>query len=157
VNNVTYYLADIVEFLQRLETAGPRRVLITVGVPSPPARRTAQYRAVHGEDEVLPAGLEELVGVLWDLGRLPDLRVISDPRPAPVHAGRDAAVQAEARAFPAEQWAQWPVPGLVEKAQAGIEAHFDELFEAVDGGFRLRSNPRTYEAVITWRPGVDVR
>jgi len=82
VNHVTYLTREIVPFIERLERAGSRRVIVTVNSPPPPSWQRVLFHFVHGEAEEVVPGHVELVGVLWELGILPDVRVL------PLHAAR---------------------------------------------------------------------
>ena len=57
-------------FIERLERAGSRRVVITVNSPPPPSWQRVLFHLVHGEAEEIVPGHVELVGVLWELARL---------------------------------------------------------------------------------------
>src|SRR5215468_8630761 len=76
VNHVTYFTREIVPFIKKLERAGRQRVLITVNSPPPPSWHRVLYHLVHGESEEVVPGHMELVNVLWELGILPDVRVL---------------------------------------------------------------------------------
>jgi hypothetical protein len=66
VNHVTYLTREIVPFIERLERAGSRRVIITVNSPPPPSWQRVLFHLVHGEAEEVVPGHVELVDVLWD-------------------------------------------------------------------------------------------
>ena len=68
VNHVTYLTRDIVTFVEKLERAAYRRVLLTVNSPPPPTWNRDLYPLVHGEPEALVPGHHELVPVLWEMG-----------------------------------------------------------------------------------------
>ena len=74
VNHVTYLTRDIVPFIQKLEAAASRRVLMTVNSPPPPSWNRELFRLVHDEAEAIVPGHVELMNVLWELGIEPDLR-----------------------------------------------------------------------------------
>jgi len=104
VNHVTYLTREIVPFIQKLEQVGRRRVLITVNsVPGPSFQRVL-YQLVHGEAEEVVPGHMELVNVLWELGILPDIRVLPQPTvPFTPATSRDAAIAGAIARFPGEQ------------------------------------------------------
>src|SRR5215208_68406 len=59
VNHVTYFARDIVSFIDKLETAGRDRVIITVGSAPPPSRNRVLFELVHGEaEEIAPSHVE---------------------------------------------------------------------------------------------------
>lgn len=62
------------------------RVLITVNSPPPPSWHRVLYHLVHGETEEVVPGHVELVHVLWELGILPDIRVLPLPATSWRHA-----------------------------------------------------------------------
>jgi hypothetical protein len=154
VNHVTYMTREIVPFIKKLEQAGRRRVLITVNsVPGPSFQRVL-YQLVHGEAEEVVPGHVELINVIWELGILPDIRVLPQPTvpfaPAP---GRDAAIASAIARFPGEQWGWWDLGSDLERRLRSIlEARFDELFSAGPEGFIPRYVTPGREILITWQP-----
>ncbi|MDO8689591.1 MAG: hypothetical protein Q7R39_06205 [Dehalococcoidia bacterium] len=159
VNHVTYLTREIVPFIEKLEQAGGRRVLITVNSPPPPSWHRVLYRLVHGETEEVVPGHAELVHVLWELGILPDLRVLPLPAarliiPAPT---REAAIAGEVARFGGDQWALWPLGSdLEQRLRRLLEARFDELFAAGPDGFIPRWITPGREILITWQPAKKI-
>ena len=155
VNHVTYLTREIVPFIKKLEQAGRRRVLITLNsVPGPSFQRVL-YQLVHGEAEEVVPGHVELINVIWELGILPDIRVLPQPTvpftPAP---SRDAAIAAAIARFPGEQWGWWELGSDLERRLRSIlEARFDELFVGGPEGFIPRYVAPGREILITWEPG----
>jgi hypothetical protein len=137
VNHVTYMTREIVPFIRKLEQAGRRRVLITVNsVPGPSIQRFL-YQLVHGEAEEVVPGHVELINVIWELGILPDIRVLPQPTmpftPAP---SRAAAIAGAIARFPGEQWGWWDLGSdLEQRLRLILEPRFDELFTAGPDGF----------------------
>lgn len=152
--HVTYLTRDIVPFIRQLEAAGPRRAVVVVNSPPPPSWNRALYRLIHGEEEEVVPGHVELINVLWELGILPDVRVV--PRsgaPLPPTPTREAAIAMAVTRFTGDQWAIWPLaPELEAHARRTIEEHFDELF-AVDGDqFVPQWVTPGNEVVVNWAP-----
>ena len=155
VNHVTYMTREIVPFIKKLEQAGRRRVLITVNsVPGPSIQRVL-YQLVHGEAEEVVPGHVELINVIWELGILPDIRVLPQPTvPFTPAASRDAAIAGAISRFPGEQWGWWGLePDLEHRLRSILEARFDELFTAGPEGFIPRYVAPGREILITWEPG----
>ena len=156
VNHVTYLTREIVPFIEKLERAGPRRVIITVNSSPGPASNRVLFGLVYGEAEEVVPGHVELVNVLWEMGILPDIRVLPllggsslDPAPA-----REAAIARVATHF-GDQWAFWPPGAELERRVRGIlEGRFDELFAVVPEGFIPRWITPGREILITWQPQV---
>src|SRR5205823_3666436 len=112
-----------------------RRVMILVGSVPPPASNARLFRLVHGEDLRLVPGHQELLPVLWEMGLVPEVRVLGAGAFAVMNEpvkDRDAAIQSALISI--------ETTGRPE-ARAIVEQHFDELF---------RSSPDGY--VPTWRP-----
>jgi len=146
---------EIVPFIKKLEQAGRRRVLITVNsVPGPSIQRVL-YQLVHGEAEEVVPGHVELINVIWELGILPDIRVLPQPTvPFTPAASRDAAIAGAISRFPGEQWGWWGLePDLEHRLRSILEARFDELFTAGPEGFIPRYVAPGREILITWEPG----
>jgi hypothetical protein len=154
VNHVTYLTRDIVAFLQKLELAGSRRVVITVNSPPPPTFNRELFRLVHGEAEILVPGHVELVNVLWEMGIEPDVRMLPEPAVShPAQPGREAAIQHAIGRFN-DQWATWPrEPDLVARLRQVLESRFDELFVETANGYAATWVKLGREVLITWETG----
>ena len=156
VNHVTYFTRDIVPFIEKLERAGSRRVILTVNAPPPPSWNRVLFRLVHREAEEVVPGHAELMSVLWEMGRLPDLTMLLPPNvryivPLP---SRAAALAYAVQRLANEQWAHWPVAAAFEaQARATVEQHFDELYAQGPDGFTPRWIALGREVLITWQPG----
>src|SRR5216683_1267011 len=74
--NVTYFVRDIVRFIEKLATAARRRVMITVWSVANPNQSAQLFHLVYGEEQVAAPGHRELLPVLWELGILPDVHVL---------------------------------------------------------------------------------
>jgi hypothetical protein len=155
VNHVTYLTREIVQFVNKLERGGRRRVLITVNSPPPPSWQRVLFQLVHEEVEEVVPGHVELTNVLWEQGILPDIRVL------PLHAARpiipaptrEAAIAARVAGFGGDQWALWPLGSDLEhRLRSMLEARFNELFVLGPEGFVPRFITPGREILITWQP-----
>jgi SAM-dependent methyltransferase len=153
VNHVTYLTRDIVRFIEKLEAAVTRRVLLTVNSPPAPSRNRELFRLVHGEAEEIVPGHVELVNVLWEMGIEPDVRMLPDPPAVPPPAPtREAAVQTAIARFPSEQWALWPLgPELEARLRQVLETRFDDLFTQTADGYVPTWINLGREVLITWK------
>jgi len=154
VNHVTYLTREIVPFIKKLEQVGQRRVLLTVGSPPPASWHRVLYHLVHGEpEEVVPSHVE-LVNVLWELGILPDVRVLPLPNVTPIAAPtREAAIAGVMARFGGDQWAWWPLgTQLEQRLRCLLETRFDEFFAADPRGFIPRWVTPGREILVTWQP-----
>lgn len=141
--NVTYFVRDIVPFVEKIERAARRRVMITVWSIPPAAQDARLFRLVYGEEQQAAPGHCELLPVLWELGILPDVRVLPNPF-------RDGNELPRSR----EEAVNWALLRLRREddpaARAAVEAHFDELFSPSPAGLRPLWRPDVREMIITW-------
>lgn len=147
---VTYFVRDIVPFIQHLNAAARRRVLIGVWNVPPPVQGAAIFELTFGGSFISPPGHRELLPVLCDLDILPDVRVLPLPRrrtfawpPQPTR----------------EQMVEWAVQYMVSlgavaesDVRAKITAHFEELFLHDADGYAPQWPPNVREMLITWEP-----
>jgi hypothetical protein len=147
VCHVTYFVRDIVPFVRKLEEASRRRVIIDV-VSVPPPNQTARlFELVFGEPMALRPGYRELLPVLWEMGILPDVRVL------PARFGRNAAAFPKTREEAVDAAvATLDAHGLPHVRQA-VETRFDQLFKQTAEGFEPRYRQGSAaEMLITWEP-----
>jgi SAM-dependent methyltransferase len=158
VNHATYLTREIVPFVEALERSAPRRVIITVNAPPPPSRNRLIYALLSGEEEEIVPGHAELVDVLWELGILPDVRVLPQSGATALSAapGHEEAVAAAMRSFSGDQWALWPLGGSVlGRLHSVLEKNYTELFAETPRGIVPRWLLPEREILITWRPSED--
>ena len=143
--DVTYFVRDIVPFLERMRASARRRVMITVWSEPPPNRGANLFRRVFGEPLAPMPGHRELLPVLWDMGILPDMRVM----PTPTwwedwhHATREKALDSVI-------FGRWSREGVRDTARRIFEEQFDELFAPDGNGYRAIWRQPMRELLITW-------
>ena len=131
--NVVYYIENIVPFLAHLDAAARRRVMIVMHSVPPTNVGAALYRQVHQREQALAPSHRELLPVLWDMGILPEVRVLG-PSDFIVERARFATRQEAIEAvLPAGQDAS-----ELEAPRQRLEQHFDELWSPVEGGYMRR-------------------
>ncbi len=149
VANVTYFVPRIAPFVEKLAASTRRRVIIVAAWPPPPNQGATLYRVVHGREQAPTPGPRELVPALWEMGILPDVRVLpGSGRASAILRFRqtsrqeviDSAVSADVL----------PDEAAREAARRRVEAAFDELFELADGAYRLQLKPEPRTLLITW-------
>jgi hypothetical protein len=152
-SSVTYFVRDIVPFIEKMVAASRRRVIITLwSVPT--ANQTAPlFRLVYGEEQAPVPGYRELLPVVWEMGILPDVRVLPDaPRlpgtPLPV-----ALPQTPQEAVHRALQGRWLRPDDQARAQELVEAHFHALFAPCPEGFQPLWHQETRQLLITWETG----
>ena len=101
-------------------------------------------------------GHAELMNVLWEMGRLPDLTMLLSQSVRLIVSlpSRAAAVGFAVQRVANEQWAHWSVAAALEaRIRATVEQHFDELYAHGADGFTPRWINMGREVLITWQPG----
>ena len=154
-NHVTYLTRDIVPFIEKIERAGPRRVILTVNAPPPPPGTACCSGSFMARRRKSVPGHAELMNVLWEMGRLPDLTMLT-PQDVRLtcrsRAGRRRLLCRATR----RQRAMGPLAGhaaLAARTRAAVEQHFDDLYAQGADGFTPRWIDIGREVLITWQPG----
>lgn len=142
---VTYFVRDIVPFVEKLAAAARRRVMITLWNEPPPCRGAPLFKLAHGEEQVQLPGFRQLLPVLWEMDILPDVLVLPD------------APWWENAVYPSREDAlEWAVDGPWlraedrERAAVIFRNNFDEMFVSGPEGFRPRWQQPMRELLITW-------
>ena len=150
--NVTYFVRDIQGFVQRLEAATSRRVIISICSVPNPYHNAKLFQLVYGEEQVVVPGHIQLLPVLWEMGILPDVHVLQDTTTATNSVQFATLAQTREDAIQRPLQGQWLGPGDRDRARKVFEAHFDELFAASPEGFTPLWPPVTRQLLITWEP-----
>lgn len=147
VCHVTYFVADIVPFLQKLNQAARRRVVIFMRSTPPPNSNPQLFELLRGEPQALVPGYRQLLPVMWDMGLLPDVRMLGDADEANMPGSREQVI---------ERAAQSPgqTPEVEAARRATIAAHFDDLFAPIASGFRPRATLGARDMLVTWETGI---
>ena len=143
--DVTYFVRDIVPFVEKMQAAARRRVMIVVWDEPPPNRGGNLFRRVYGEPLAPMPGHRELLPVLWDMGILPDVRVL----PAPTW-WEDWYYPTREDALDSVIFGRWSREGVRDQARQIFDEQFDELFETDGVGYRAIWRKPMRELVITW-------
>ena len=144
-SNVTYFLRDVVPFIKKMEETAKRRVIMTVWSVPPHSQNAAIFRLVYDEEQEAVPGHQQLLAVLWEMGILPDVRVLPSTFLDELPQTYEAAVQEAARG-------QWLSPTHQDLAHSLVQKHFDELYEKTGAGYRPLWRPEARELLITWEP-----
>ena len=143
--DVTYFVRDIVPFVRRMEAAARRRVMITVWSEPPPNRGADLFRRVYGEPQAPMCGHRQLLPVLWEMGVLPEVRVLPDPSWWETwhFPTRDEAVESVL-------FGRWSREPDRERARKIFEEQFAEIFSPDGEGYRAIWRAPMRELLITW-------
>jgi hypothetical protein len=145
IANVTYFVEDIVPFVEKLMAASRRRVIIGVISVPPPNQGANIFEAVYGEPQALVPGHRELLPVLWDMGILPDVLVVGANQSVAMqgtYASRAEAIEAQ---LPERMTGEQR-----ERARGSLEQRFDSLFEASGGTIRRKPAGDPRQLLVTW-------
>jgi hypothetical protein len=151
-SSVTYFVHDIVPFIEKMVAASRRRVMITLWSVASPNQSAPLFRLVYGEEQAPAPGHRELLPVLWEMGLLPDVCVLPD---APLIPGAMRQVLPQTHQD-AVHWAlqgRWLRPEDQARAHDLVEAHFHELFAQRPEGFRPLWYQEARQLLITWETG----
>ena len=145
VVNVTYLVRDVVPFAEKLVAASRERVIIAMSVTPPPNQSAAVFELVHGEPQALVPGYRELLPVLWEMGVVPDVRILQEARATALggaYADREEALDSleDARRGESES----------ARLRRSFDTHFEALFERVPDGYRRRPSGDARMILVTW-------
>ena len=150
VAHVTYFVREIVPFIEKLQPAVRRRVLVGMRSVPPPNQIAGFFRLAHGEELAPGPGHEVLMAVLQEMGVAAEL-VDVGPATALATSSTDKtradAVRAEVEAAKNQGWLGKVTP---ERLAELIEQHFDELLAETEDGFVRRSFLGGRDLLITW-------
>jgi len=152
-SSVTYFVRDIVPFIEKMAAASRRRVMLTLWSMPTANQNAPLLRLVYGEEQAPVPGHRELLPVLWEMGLLPDVRVLPD---APQVPGAPRQVGLPQTPQDAVHWAlqgRWLRPDDQARARDLVEAHFHELFAQRPEGFRPLWHQEARQLLITWETG----
>jgi len=148
VAHVTYFVPQIEPFIEKLERACRRRVIIDVLTVPPPNQSPQFFHLVYGEDQALVPGPRELLAVLAEMGLTPDMIDVGGAtvrRPLP-RTREDAIIN--------ELAFGWIAPHDLDRARNLFIDHFDELWLETPTGFARRGAEDPRELMITWKPAL---
>ncbi len=151
---------DVARFIQKLEAAARRRVIITTssifpGNPHFPRVMSEISRELFGEAIERGPTIFELFPVLWEMGILPDVRVHRMSTIDYLFVGVQPPQSREEAIDAGTRWATRLNRDVEEQARTMVDARFDELFEqAPDGSWRSRGGGAIggtmNDTLITW-------
>lgn len=148
--NVTYFVRDIVPFVEKLQAAARKRVAIIVAGVPPPANFADLFRLLFDELPEARPGHRELLSVLWDLGILPDVHVMPLRHvQTPPYPTREAAIAGTLETLSALLGAD---ANRHAELRDRLDVRFDRVFRSTDAGFERLPASANHFIVITWVP-----
>jgi hypothetical protein len=144
--HVAYFVPEIQPFIEKLERAARRRVIIDELTIPPPNQSAGFFRLVYGEDELFVPGPDELLPVLEELGiRAEVIEIGAATARRPLPRTPEEAIQNELGLG-------WVRPDDIDRARGLFVDHFEELFVETPTGFSRREAEGVRELMITWEP-----
>ena len=140
--HVVYGVADIAPFIRKLESHARERVLLLMFMDSPQSWLSPLWEVVHQERRVDLPALPELVGVLWEIGVYPDLKMIETGGSQRFESREGAIDQIRQRLY--------VDPGTEQDQR--LRTALDELLEETPDGLMVRGTRPRREGLISWRP-----
>jgi len=144
--HVAYFVSQIQPFIEKLDRASRRRVVIDELTIPPPNQSAGFFRLVYGEDELFVPGPDELLPVLGEMGIRPEVIEIG------LASARRPLAQTREEAIKNELGLGWVRPDDIDRARGLFVDHFDELFVETPAGFARRDAEGVRELMITWEP-----
>jgi SAM-dependent methyltransferase len=150
VAHVTYFVPQIAPFIEKVDRATRRRVLVATHSVPPPNQVAPFFKLLRGEKLAPVPGHQELLAVLHEMDIPAELVDAGEAR-APVTAPI-GKTPAEAATIHVEGGVRlgWVQPDETERYRGLIDQHFDELFAKTDTGYRPRVAVGARELIITW-------
>ena len=140
-SHVVYGVAEIEPFVRKLIAHARRRVIMLSFVDSPQASVAPLWEPVHGERRVNLPALPELMGVLWEMGVYPNIRMLTPTPPQTFESEEAAADELARRLFAGEN----------SDARARLEAAASDFLErTADGGLRIIGAKQSRQGAIWW-------
>lgn len=142
--HVTYFIKEIVPFVKKLEAAARKRVIICVNSLALPNSGAPIFELIYNEPHSPVPGHRELLLVLWDMGILPEVRLLPE---------REGISQMATTKEDVIQRRLVDIPERYrDSAEKLLNARFDEFF--VRDGDRYIPAPllQSRGLLITWEP-----
>jgi len=146
--DVAYFVRDIVPFIEKLDAAARRRVMITLWSFSPPNRSAPLYRLAYGEEQAPVPAYTDLLPVLWEMGIPADVRFL----PGGLWWDRELP-RTRLQAVDFALRGRWLQVKDRDRAAQVVEANFEQLFAAEGQRFRPLWHRDSRELLITWEAG----
>ncbi len=141
--HVTYYVPQIVPFIQKLESAARRRVILDVLTVPPPNQVADFFRLVYRDEYAPVPDSADLLAVLNEMGVAPQVNDLGLPIRGQLPRTREEAISAEVGLG-------WLRRDDIDLGRRLLDEHFDELFVEIPQGFARRKAIGARELLITW-------
>jgi 2-polyprenyl-3-methyl-5-hydroxy-6-metoxy-1,4-benzoquinol methylase len=151
-SHVTYFVPRIEPFIEKLNTATRRRVMIATRSVPPPNQLAPFIELATGEEQAPVPGAEHVLAVLKQLAiaaELVDLGEAMMPATMPVGKTPEDAIRLQAEGGLRLGWLR---SGDVERFSELVKSRFDELYALAGDGYRPRAALGAHDLIITWEP-----
>ncbi len=150
VAHVTYFVPEIVPFIEKLQASIRCRVVVCVRSVPPPNQIAGAFALAHGEELARVPGHNELMAVLDEMdlpAELVDLGPAAASATAVPAKTRQDAIRIEI------EWgrrAAWLGRADPDRLADQLAQHFDELFAETSDGYVRRCALNARDLLITW-------
>ena len=139
-SHVVYGVADVMPFIEKLNSHALSRVVLLSFVDSPQASIAPLWEPVHGEQRINLPALPELVNVLWEMDIFPNVRMLTSTRAQSFETIEAATDELGARLFLGED----------SDKRAKLDSVIEDFLVHHDDGFRIIGARPTRQGVIWW-------
>jgi hypothetical protein len=150
VAHVTYFVPEIAPFIEKLNAATRRRVIVSARTIPPPNQIAPFFKLAHDEDLARVPGPDELRAVLDEMNISPEYIDVGPamlPATAPAGKTREDAIRIEVESGLRGGWIKESTRGHF----AGlIDQRFDDLLVETPEGFRRRNAIDARDVLIMW-------
>ena len=143
-SDVVYFVRHIVPFVTKLHNSASRRVIICIWRPTPGDMDNELRRVLFDEHPSPWPGLPELAAVLWEMGLLPDIKVVDQ---APWWIPEVVGGLSDSEAV---DLAMARLERDDDATRRKVEANLDLLFERSPDGLSPQWLSGAREVMITW-------
>jgi hypothetical protein len=150
VAHVTYFVSNITAFVEKLNAATRRRVIVSARTIPPPNQIAPFFRLAHNEDVAPVPGPTELRAVLDDAGiqhEYIDVGPAALPATAPAGKTREDAIKIEVESAVRGDWLK---EADKDRLATLIDQNFDDLLVETPDGYRRRNALDARDVLVTW-------
>ena len=141
-SHVIYGIEDIETFIRNINRYTADRVVVLAFMRSPQAHLEVLWELIHGEKRINLPGVPELMGVLWEMGMIPELSILETLGPHIYESKIEAIDDLRKRIYVNEGTEKEKV--LISL----LEVHLSP----VEGGLELAGSARRTMCLVRWKP-----
>ncbi len=141
-SHVVYGIEDIETFVRNINRFTADRVIVLAFMRSPQAHLEVLWELIHGEKRINLPGVPELMGVLWEMGMIPELSILETLGPHIYESKIEAINDLRKRIYVNEGTRK------DENLISLLEVHLSP----VEGGLELMGSAGRTMCLVRWKP-----